>query len=139
MKIDYVRYCGKCHPDMFDHHAAISTHDLWILSLHLSPPKNTPLPDTGCKLDLALRAWKEMGRTSVFGVAPDGSQGMAAKKRGRQVELQADAVVFSNDLLLWWEFCFFRLWRRLETIAELDPAQTRSVPFLPNLPIVAHN
>lgn len=33
----------------------------------------------------------------------------------------------------WWAFRFFRLWRRLEMMAELGPQQGRAVPLSPNL------
>lgn len=33
----------------------------------------------------------------------------------------------------WWAFCFFRLFRRLEVMAELGPAQGREVPLSLNL------
>lgn len=37
----------------------------------------------------------------------------------------------------WWTFRFFRLWRRLEMMAELGPDQGRVVPLSPNLLVVA--
>lgn len=35
--------------------------------------------------------------------------------------------------LHWWAFCFFRWWRRLQMMAELGPAQGRTVPLSLNL------
>jgi len=37
----------------------------------------------------------------------------------------------------WWAFRFFRMWRRLEMMAELGPGQGRRVPLSPNLLVVA--
>jgi hypothetical protein len=37
----------------------------------------------------------------------------------------------------WWAFCFFRLFRRLEMMAELGPEQGRQVPLSLNLLAVA--
>jgi hypothetical protein len=37
----------------------------------------------------------------------------------------------------WWAFRFFRLWRRLEMMAELGPSQGRQVPLSLNLLAVA--
>ena len=39
----------------------------------------------------------------------------------------------------WWLFRFFRLWRRLEMMAELGPAQGRAVPLSLNLLAVARD
>ena len=38
----------------------------------------------------------------------------------------------------WWAFRFFRLWRRLEMMAELGPQQGRAVPLSLNLLAIAH-
>jgi SAM-dependent methyltransferase len=37
----------------------------------------------------------------------------------------------------WWAFRFFRLWRRLELMAELGPAQGRPIPLSANIMAVA--
>jgi len=37
----------------------------------------------------------------------------------------------------WWAFCFFRLFRRLEMMAELGPDQGRKVPLSLNLLAIA--